>query len=183
MARRDRTSSAEDRRASAIDRQAARSDIAQEGIDSLTGVMRRGVGLAAVQREIDRVERSGESLVLAYVDAVGLKAINDSHGHRAGDRVLREIAQTIGEDLRSYDVVARVGGDEFIGTLAGQSLDEVERRYRAIARRLEDRGKGSGFTFGLALRLSGDTVEDLVDRADRAMLADRRPASDHRGRN
>ena len=136
--------------------------------------MGRRAGLAAVQREIDRSERSGEPLVLAFVDTVGLKAINDTRGHAAGDRVLEDIAGCITDDLRSYDLVTRVGGDEFVCTLSGQSLAEAGERYEQISLRLAEGSGGAVMTVGLAALRAGDSLGELVDRADQAMIESRR---------
>ena len=136
--------------------------------------MRRRVGLAAVQREMDRAERSGEPLVLAFVDTVGLKAINDTLGHRAGDRVLQDVAGCISGDLRSYDVVTRVGGDEFVCTLSGLSSPRRRLATRRSRIRLAESSSGARMTVGLAVRQKGDSLEELVDRADQAMLGARR---------
>ncbi len=170
----DRERAAEDRRQAAEDRQAARHELAFEGLDALTGVMGRRVGLAALQREMDRSERTGETLVVAFVDTVGLKTINDSRGHREGDRVLREVASCITEDLRSYDLVTRVGGDEFVCTLAGQSVAQARERYEQISLRLAERSNGAQITVGLAEYESGVSLADLVNRADQAMIGARR---------
>lgn len=170
----DRKNAAGDRANAARDRDAARRDLAFEGIDNLTGAMRRRVGLAAVQREMDRAQRGGDELTLAFVDTVGLKAINDSRGHAAGDRVLEDIAGSIRGDLRSYDLLVRVGGDEFVCTHWGQSVSQVGARYQSLSNRLDARGGGAKMTVGLAALRPGDSLGDLVDRADQAMLADRR---------
>ncbi len=174
LAARDREASARDRRAAAADRQAAHRELADEGFDELTGVMRRGVGLAAIRREIARAERGGDPLIVAFVDAVGLKEINDTRGHAAGDQILREIAQCISRDLRAYDIVTRVGGDEFVCALAGETPEHARRRYEQISLHLTERGNGAAITVGLATYSAGDTLETLVDRADREMLARRR---------
>lgn len=174
LAARDREAAAADRGQAAADRGAARHELAYEGLDALTGVMRRRVGLAAVQREMDRSERTGEPLVLAFVDTVGLKAINDTHGHREGDRVLREIAGCITEDLRSYDSVTRIGGDEFVCTLSGQTVAQARQRYNEISRRLAAHSARAQMTVGLAEFEPGDTLGELIDRADRAMIGARR---------
>jgi diguanylate cyclase (GGDEF)-like protein len=170
----DRKNAAGDRADAARDRDAARRDLAFEGIDNLTGAMRRRVGLAAVQREIDRAERGGDELTLAFVDTVGLKAINDTRGHAAGDQVLEDIAGTIRGDLRSYDLLVRVGGDEFVCTHWGQDLAQVGARYRSLSEQLAAAANGAKMTVGLAALRPGDSLGDLVDRADQAMLADRR---------
>jgi diguanylate cyclase (GGDEF)-like protein len=158
----------------ARDRQLASHELANEGIDSLTGVMGRRVGLAAIQREMDRSERTGEALVMAFVDTVGLKAINDSQGHAAGDRALQDVAGCIRGDLRSYDLVARVGGDEFVCTHSGQSLAQAGTRYREMSLRLAEGPSGARITVGLAELETGDSLEQLVDRADQAMIGARR---------
>lgn len=173
-ASRDRREAAADRRQAARDRESASHELAYEGIDALTGVMRRRVGLAAIQCEMDRCERVGEPLVLAFVDTVGLKAINDTRGHTAGDRVLQDIAGCISDDLRSYDLVTRVGGDEFVCSFSPQTVPQAKVRYREISARLAERASGAQMTVGLAEQQPGDSLEGLVDRADQAMLGARR---------
>jgi diguanylate cyclase (GGDEF)-like protein/PAS domain S-box-containing protein len=168
----DRRDAADDRQA-AHDRELASRELANEGIDSLTGVMRRRVGLAAIRREMARAERTGEPFVLAFVDTVGLKAINDTEGHAVGDRVLRDVADCISETLRRYDLVTRVGGDEFVFTLAETSIPQAEARYAQIAKCLAKRSNGAAMTVGLAALVKGDTLAQLVDRADQAMIASR----------
>ena len=174
LAAQDREGAAEDRRLASKDREAARDELTDEGTDSLTGVMRRGVGLAAVQREMDRSERDGVPLVVAFVDIVGLKNTNDTHGHSAGDRMLQDVARCITDDLRAYDLVTRVGGDEFVCTLSGQSVAQAGRRYEEMALRLGREASSAQMTVGLAEQRAGDSLGDLVDRADRAMIDARR---------
>jgi diguanylate cyclase (GGDEF)-like protein len=170
----DRVDSAMDRKRAAGDRESARHDLVNAEIDHLTGSMGRGAGLAAVRREMDRSERTGEQLVLAFVDVVGLKAINDTKGHAAGDRVLQAIATTIREDIRPYDFLVRLSGDEFICPHPGQYADQVHARYEHLSLLLAKAVSGARMTVGLATRRPGDSVDDLVERADQAMMADRR---------
>jgi diguanylate cyclase (GGDEF)-like protein len=73
-------------------------------------MMLRRVGLGAMQREMDRTRRTGERMVIAYVDVDGLKRINDTEGHVAGDELLNHVAHAITHQLRSYDVICRFGG-------------------------------------------------------------------------
>jgi diguanylate cyclase (GGDEF)-like protein len=174
LSARDRESAAEDRKLAAADRDSARHELAYEGLDGLTGVLRRRVGLAAIQREMDRAERSGDPLVLAFVDLIGLKVINDTQGHAAGDRALRNLAGCITQDLRSYDLVTRIGGDEFVCTLSGQSVEQAEERYREISLRLTEGSSGARMTVGFTEYQPGDTLDGLVDRADQAMIGARR---------
>ncbi|MDD5772924.1 MAG: GGDEF domain-containing protein [bacterium] len=67
-----------------------------------------------MQFEIDRAIRFGRPLTIAYIDLDNFKFINDTHGHSAGDKVLQVVAGTIKENIRSIDIVARIGGDEFV---------------------------------------------------------------------
>ena len=87
-AARDREFAARDRELAAADRAHAAAEIAAAGVDEMTGALRRGVGLASLRREVARAHRNGEPLVLAFVDVDGLKAVNDTRGHHAGDLLL-----------------------------------------------------------------------------------------------
>src|SRR5438552_15052647 len=82
--------------------------------DELTGGWRRKLGLEEVSRELERAHRTGAGLVLAFVDVDGLKAVNDSQGHLAGDALLRLLGETLRANVRPYDVIVRYGGDELL---------------------------------------------------------------------
>ena len=170
----DRELAAEDRAQAEHDRSVAASELAAEGIDDLTGAMLRRVGLGAIQREMDRTDRSGEGLVVAYVDVDGLKAVNDTAGHIAGDALLTSVADSIMHDLRSYDVICRFGGDEFLCSVAGQDADGARERFREIGTRLADKTSGATITVGFAERTEDDTLEGLIARADAALIETRR---------
>jgi diguanylate cyclase (GGDEF)-like protein len=165
----DRVDSAMDRKRAAEDRVLARDHIAREALDPLTGAMRRQAGLAAMADELQRNEQAGEDLVIAFVDTIGLKAINDSRGHAAGDRVLQDIAECLAGGQGAGDVVVRMGGGGFVCSLVGKSLDQADLRYAQISTRLAGRSNGARMTTGLAARQTGDTLETLIDRADQVM--------------
>jgi diguanylate cyclase (GGDEF)-like protein len=86
-------------------------------IDTLTGLYNRTFFFVALEREIARSERSGRGFCLIMLDLDELKAINDRHGHHAGDAVLRSVADTVRSGIRRIDVAARYGGDEFVALL------------------------------------------------------------------
>jgi diguanylate cyclase (GGDEF)-like protein len=174
LAAMDRDNGARDRASAAADRESARQELAAAGTDGLTGAMGRRSGLAAIQREMDRADRNGEEVTLAFVDTVGLKAINDRDGHAAGDRVLETIAATIRQDLRSYDLLVRIGGDEFICAHSGQDSARLVSRYEVLSRFLAGGASGARMTVGLATLRRGESLGELIERADQAMLADRR---------
>jgi predicted signal transduction protein with EAL and GGDEF domain len=109
-ARVDRLAAANDRRQAALERQAAARERALADYDELSGALRRGAGLLALQHEIDRCPSTGEPLVLGFLDVDGLKSVNDTQGHAAGDSLLRHVVGSLRASLRSYDIVVRFGG-------------------------------------------------------------------------
>ena len=127
-----RVQSADDRESASVDRGQARIDLTHASLDGLTGVYTRSAGLLEAQREVDRARRTGGQLVLAFVDVDGLKAVNDSGGHAAGDRVLVRVAEALRGRLRPYDVIVRYGGDEFLCLLTDIGPDEAAVRLRGV---------------------------------------------------
>ncbi len=166
------------------ERTARRSETALERLaatDSLTGIPNRMSFINAARREIARTERAGESLALMVMDIDYFKRINDTHGHPVGDDVLRIVGQGLASLLRSQDLVARVGGEEFAiccsGT-EGQSLLELCERIRrhfgeSVVRTY--RGDVSlTVSIGVAEREPGEPYEALFARADAALYASKR---------
>ena len=142
--------------------------------DDLTGAMRRGPGIAALRRELDRARRTGEDgIVVAFLDVVGLKAVNDSEGHAAGDEVLRVLVRSIRERIRSYDLVFRYGGDEFICVLLGVTIQQAERTIGDIRARVVASTGGRTFSVGLAEAQGTDSPEQVIARADIALYRER----------
>lgn len=162
----DRALAAEDREHAAQDRRAAATELALEGVDHLTGALRRRVGLAAIQRELGRSDRSREPLTLVFLDVNGLKLINDGHGHLAGDEVLRAVVRCIAEQLRSSDLIVRFGGDEFLIVLPGQDTGTARRRFRDISARLKGADHCPTFTVGFAESGHSEPLTNLIARAD-----------------
>lgn len=173
-AARDRELAAEDRETAAADREAAEEALTLAGIDELTGALNRRAGLAAVQRELDRNLREKSPVTIAFVDLVGLKATNDVRGHAAGDKILRDVVNCIQDVFRKYDVVARVGGDEFLCAFSGQTKESAADRFNEVKRFLETAEPPTLLTVGFAERRTDETIEDLIARADAAMLGQRR---------
>ena len=148
------------------------SDLA--ATDELTGLMRRGSGYAAAHTEITRARRGDGRLSLVIVDVDGLKAVNDNWGHLAGDKLLRAVADALKESLRPYDIIIRFGGDEFLCVLSGVTRAQVEPRLEVIQELIGARTRGQSVSFGLAELQDGDSIDDLIARADAELYALRR---------
>jgi diguanylate cyclase (GGDEF)-like protein len=114
------------------------------------------------------------------LDLDGFKAINDTHGHAAGDEALREVARRLSRCVRERDLVARLGGDEFVvvltdlGGRSGAVKDSLERIQEALAEPFSF--EGSSFVLGAAVGVAtfpadGGNAADLLAHADRAMYA------------
>ena len=142
-------------------------------LDPLTGAFRREMGRLALRNEIDRARRGDGTFVLAYLDVDGLKAVNDQSGHAAGDHVLRTLVAIMRANLRSYDPVVRFGGDEFVCGIAAIDPDEVQHRVGVIDQSLRH-ATGCGVTAGLASLMSNESLDELVARADAALIGAKR---------
>lgn len=94
--------------------------------------------------------------------------------------MLREVAATLRAQLRSYDLIIRYGGDEFVCALPGSHLDEAETRFTDIARVLATQVPGAAITVGLAELAAGQTVQAVIAAADLDMYSRRAKATDAR---
>ena len=142
-------------------------------VDDLTGILRRGTGLTALQREIARAHRvGGQGIVVAFMDVDGLKHVNDSAGHAAGDQVLRDVAAAIRKRVRPYDVVFRYGGDEFVCALVDVTLEQARRTIVDIEDSVRSRS-GHSFSVGFASVGADDTADSVLERADSALYLER----------
>ncbi len=151
---------------------------AEVAIDELTGALRRGTGMLALQREIDRARRQPDrGTVVAFIDADGLKSVNDSLGHAAGDTFLCEVVAALTERLRSYDVIVRYGGDEFFCVLSNVDLDVAERLMNDIQTSIRARTNGLSVSVGVTAVRASDDAESVVARADQRLYASRRSTS------
>jgi two-component system cell cycle response regulator len=149
----------------------------QASTDPLTGLMNRRAFLQAVAGEVARCERHGYSLCIVLLDIDHFKHINDQRGHAAGDEVLARIGALLRGTLRKSDFGVRWGGEEFIVGLTSTDLDGgrvlAERLLRAVENLeiLDTRGESIPVTgsLGLACHKVGESIQQLIDRADRAM--------------
>jgi diguanylate cyclase (GGDEF)-like protein len=129
--------------------------------------------------EWQRVQRHGSILSAIALDIDHFKRVNDVHGHGAGDEVLRHVARVLRERMRSTDVVARVGGEEFVVVLPHAGLEgalaTAERLRTDVARlRPPPLPYDLSASFGVASYEAGDTPRSLLARADEALYAAKR---------
>ena len=155
------------------------------GTDPLTGVANRRVFFERLEAELARSRRHGTPLSLLMVDVDHFKTINDRHGHQVGDVVLADIARGLREALRTADVVARYGGEEFAIILPESGTDEATRaaeRVRAamVALRFPSAAEPVRVTVsvGVACMQTGEASDELVYRADAALLEAKRSGRD-----
>lgn len=175
QAARDREQAARDRQQARVDREALLHELTIAETDGLTGTRTREAGLGDLESEIQRARRTYSALVVAYVDVVGLKRVNDAHGHAAGDALLVRIVGEIRHHLRPYDLIVRVGGDEFVCAMSGSTEASARRRLAAVQAALSADSDPGEIRVGFASLRPSDSVSELVARADAELLSSRQP--------
>lgn len=149
-------------------------------IDPLTGLYNRRYALPHIARIAERAQETGRQFAVMLLDLDRFKAVNDTYGHAAGDAVLAEVAQRIRNGLRGVDLVARIGGEEFLVALPDTALDAARATAERLRRIIADRpirlpgalGEiGVTASVGLAMGgAAGVAVEQVVDFADQALM-------------
>lgn len=150
--------------------------------DALTGLYNRRGFNQALEAALSRIDRSGKRMAVLYLDLDGFKRVNDSLGHAAGDQILRRVAEQLKTCLRPYDILARMGGDEFTALL--DSLDHPEDAARVAEKLIElvsvrHTIDGLEFTLGASIGIAcfpecGQSVDGLLRAADMAMYEAKR---------
>ncbi len=146
--------------------------------DPLTGLSnRRQLGISGAS-EVARSHRYGHPLAACMIDVDHFKDINDTHGHAAGDAALVEIVRRIGAHLRSGDIFARLAGDEFVvllieteSAIAVEVAQRLKEAVTAAPIRHADREFLTSISVGVAALRQNETFDDLLERADHALLA------------
>jgi diguanylate cyclase (GGDEF)-like protein len=169
----ERSYAEHDRGMAMSDRGAAAEERRYSSVDGLTGTYLRGAGLLELEREIARARRAHQSLALAFIEVDHLKAIDDSRGHAARDRMLLEVATTLRTNLRSYDLIVRFGDAEFICAIPGLTIADAPNCFSFIATALGEAPEHGSVTIGYADLQPDDSAEDLIARADTARHRER----------
>lgn len=153
--------------------------------DSLTQTHNRASFNDVLKREINLAVRHTKKLSIIFLDIDHFKTINDKHGHECGDVTLAAVAKRIKDNLRSSDIVFRVGGEEFVALLSDTDLGGAQLLAERIRRSIELYTLAYGMelikvtaSLGVSTLHSHDTVDSFVKRADNAMYK-----AKHNGRN
>ena len=165
----------------AIERHRTRSMLQNLSLsDELTGLLNRRGFLSLAPKHVKIAERANWELLVFFIDLDELKAINDNYGHPAGDKALRTVATVLRETFRTSDVVARIGGDEFIVlaiNASDASIDTITARLQENVERCNHNGTQYrvSISYGVA-RFSPQeqaTLHEMIAQADRALYANK----------
>ena len=168
-------------------RRAADDELRQRAeFDALTGLPNRALFSDRITGAMARAARSGHGLALLFIDVDRFKAVNDTHGHAAGDQVLRVVAQRLRSAVREADTVARLAGDEFTLILEGLAAQEEARAVAAkvvaaLRPPLTFEGKAISVSVSVGVAFLSDTDRepaDLLRRADDALYEAKRQGRD-----
>jgi diguanylate cyclase (GGDEF)-like protein len=166
-----------------VEQMRARLDDASRSADQdmLLPILNRRAFVREITRFISLAERYGTPSSLLYFDLDNFKAVNDAHGHAAGDVVLRHFSDLLASQIRETDVLARLGGDEFGVILSHVTLKQAEKKGASLAQALRDRQpvwQGQvvklSFSHGAYELRAGENADGAMAEADHAMYAEKR---------
>lgn len=153
----------------------ARSRLAHErNVDALTGMLNRRALSERAAQLFQTPEIHGGAATILFADLDGFKAVNDTHGHDVGDRVLQAVAARILENVRDIDLVARYGGDEFVLVLPRTSRAGGDIVAQRIRQSVNEWARDHGIDFNVSIGMGnfpehGTNLEDIVAAVDKAM--------------
>ncbi len=152
--------------------------------DALTGLSNRRSFDELIHHEVGRSERSGQGFVIGIVDLDRFKAVNDTYGHEAGDKVLQVVAKILTDGLRAGDFPFRWGGDEFCiifpetaGDVALVIAERLKQTIESEIFQLNENELKVTASFGLAVWGAGSVIDDVIKQADQAMYESKKQGS------
>jgi diguanylate cyclase (GGDEF)-like protein len=146
-------------------------------LDQLTGLYNRRSGEQRLAQEISRAQRHGRPLTVLLLDLNELKAVNDLHGHAAGDLVIKGFAERLQRAIRGSDLAVRLGGDEFMALLPECRAEEVRHvlgRIEGLEVEYQGETIRCQFSSGHTDYKPGESAAELLKRADDALYANKR---------
>ena len=150
-------------------------------LDPLTGLYNRRCGEQRLAQEIARSQRNGHPLTIIMLDLMRLKSVNDTFGHAAGDEMIKCFAGRINKAIRGSDLAVRQGGDEFLLLLPECKPEEVRHVLGRLSGMKLDLGGQTiplAFSAGWTNYIPGESSEELLQRADMAMYANKRASKE-----
>jgi diguanylate cyclase (GGDEF)-like protein/PAS domain S-box-containing protein len=159
--------------------------------DALTGLANRTLLVQELSAALAIARRDGSSVVIAFLDLNGFKAVNDDHGHDIGDELLRVVAGRLNNCIRPHDAIARLGGDEFVILLTRltdpqMSLSILARMRESVAEPIHIDGHECGVTVAMGTATFPDEgvdgADELLRAADRRMYVDKRRSKESTAR-
>jgi diguanylate cyclase (GGDEF)-like protein len=153
----------------------ARAKLAHErNVDALTGLLNRRALIERTSQLFQSPSAHGGEFVVLFADLDGFKAVNDTHGHHVGDRVLAAVAGRIAEIVRGVDLVARYGGDEFILILPSTTKEGGELVAQRVRQAIDDWARENDIDFGVSIGMGkypdhGADLEAVIASVDKAM--------------
>lgn len=151
-------------------------------IDTLTGIYNRGMGISLLEKHLQCINVEKGYFTLCYFDIDNFKYVNDHFGHTEGDELIISLCKNISENIRSNDILCRMGGDEFLIIFPQQTEDEVEINIKIIKERLnsyyekERKSYKVSFSYGTIQVTNNNecTVDELIERVDKKMYERKR---------
>jgi len=164
-------------------RKTMRDGLRMAVIDSLTGLFNRRYALPHLNRISERAKTTGRTFAVMVLDLDHFKSINDTYGHSAGDAVLKEVARRIKDNLRAVDMVARIGGEEFLVVMPDTNLEQARQAAKRLCdaisqTRVARPNSSSDIAASLSIGVSmgglpnqAQSVNQLIEFADRALYS------------
>jgi len=144
--------------------------------DPLTGLYNRRFFFENASKLLEIAKRDNKKLIVIFIDLDNFKQINDLYGHATGDAVLKKVGEILKKGFRNSDIVARIGGDEFvIAILLGGSEENIKKIIHRTREEIEKAIPGISFSYGYAkFPDDSDNIEELVKIADERMYEDKK---------
>jgi diguanylate cyclase (GGDEF)-like protein len=149
--------------------------------DTVTSLPNARASFLRLEQELNRARRQEQTIGVLFMDLDGLKPVNDSYGHAAGDRLLAATAARLRQSLRSYDFVGRIGGDEFLAILPGIKADDMEKSVEHMKKMISESPVELGPGIQVRPMISVGAAlfpDDAADPDDLIYLSDQRMYED-----